>query len=342
MSTKQSAGKLSGTKRQRKSGQESTTKRVKTSANTEEVKNPEEVKLSKKASTVSNQETRKSSRKRNVVETYNLDVLIPKDSQIAIEAAKNPMLASKFDGTQDIKGWIMSEKLDGVRCLWDGETMRTRNGNLFYPPEFFVKDFPKDMILDGELFMDRGEFQKTVSVVRRQDKNDGWKDIKYLIFDGPAIKGDFETRLKVLKKKLDGNKSEYLQLHKHEVCKDEEHLQKEMKRVVSLGGEGMMIRDPKSKYEHRRTKTMLKVKEFHDDEATVIDHEKGTGRLENLMGAIVVKNKSGKTFKIGSGFTDKERAKPPKKGTVVTYRYFELTKDGIPRFPTFMRIHPGM
>lgn len=286
--------------------------------------------------------TRKSTRARTKIETYDLDVLIPKITDAPANKAMSPMLASKYDGTQDIKNWIMSEKLDGVRCVWDGEKMLTRNGNLFYPPDYFIKDFPKDMILDGELFIDRGEFQKTVSIVRRQDKGDGWKQIKYLVFDGPAISGVFSKRLKVLEETLSKIDSPYIKLHKHEVCKNPEHLEKEMKRITGLGGEGVMLRDPKSKYEHRRVKTMLKVKEFHDDEATVVGQEKGTGRLENLMGAIVVKNKAGKTFKVGSGFTDKERANPPKKGTVITYRYFELTKDGIPRFPTFMRVHPGM
>ena len=286
--------------------------------------------------------TRKSSRSKGKVATYDLDVLIPKAEDALEDLTKSPMLASKYDGTQDIKGWIMSEKLDGVRCLWDGTKMVTRNGNLFYPPDFFIKDFPKDIVLDGELFMDRGKFSETISVLRRQDKSDNWKKIKYLIFDSPSVKGPFTKRLKVLKEKLSGIKTSYLELHEHEVCKDEAHLQKEMKRVTSIKGEGMMIRDPKSKYEHRRVKTMLKVKEFHDAEATVIGHEKGTGRLEKLMGAVVVKNKEGKTFKVGSGFTDKERKSPPKKGTVITYRYFELTKDGIPRFPTYMRVHPGM
>lgn len=219
--------------------------------------------------------------------------------------------------------------------------MYSRNGHLFYPPDFFIKDFPKDVVLDGELFLDRGEFQKTVSIVRRQDKNDEWEKITYLIFDSPSMKGPFSKRLKDLETLFKDVKSKYVKLHKHEVCKNEEHLQKEMERVTGLKGEGMMIRDPKSKYEHRRVKTMLKVKEFHDDEATVIGHEKGTGRNEKVMGAIVVKNKSGVTFKVGSGFTDKERANPPKKGTVITYRYFELTKDGVPRFPTYMREHPG-
>ncbi|CAI2376162.1 unnamed protein product [Moneuplotes crassus] len=283
---------------------------------------------------------RRSTRSKNKVATYDLDVIIPKVT--APDVSSNPMLASKYDGTQDIKGWIMSEKLDGIRCIWDGENMKSRAGNKFYVPDFFIENFPKDMVLDGELFLERGEFQKTVSIVKKQDKSDRWKQIKYLVFDGPGIRGNFSMRLKVLEKKLSDVDSKYLELHKHEKCKDEKHLQEEMKRVVALGGEGMMIRDPKSKYEHRRVKTMLKVKEFHDDEATVIGSEKGTGRLERLMGALVVKNKAGKVFKVGSGFTDKERASPPKKGTTITYRYFELTKDGVPRFPTYMRVHPGM
>lgn len=59
----------------------------------------------------------------------------------------------------------MSEKLDGVRCVWTGEAMFTRNGNPFYPPAFFTEGLPKDVVLDGELFLERGEFQKAMSIV---------------------------------------------------------------------------------------------------------------------------------------------------------------------------------
>ena len=58
-------------------------------------------------------------------------------------------------------GWLMSEKLDGVRCYWNGKRMYTRNGKRF-------KDgLPKDLALDGELWTKRDDFQKTVSIVRR-------------------------------------------------------------------------------------------------------------------------------------------------------------------------------
>ena len=138
-------------------------------------------------------------------------------------------------------------------------------------------------------------------------------------------------------------KNPYLELHKHRKCLGQADLEEEMKKVTVVEGEGVMLRDPKSKYEYRRTETMLKVKEFHDDEATVIGHEKGTGKNEGVMGAIVCRNKAGIEFKVGSGFTDAERRKPPKKGSVITYRYFELNKKSQkPRFPTYVRPFAGM
>jgi DNA ligase-1 len=254
----------------------------------------------------------------------------------------SPMLASTYDGSQDINGWYMSEKLDGVRCIWNGNSLFSRNGNKFYPPDFFIEKFPKNLMLDGELFMDRNSFQDTVSIVKKQDQNDGWKKIKFLVFDGPEIKGKFIRRLEVLERELKNCSSPFLELHKLGICKGDEDLKEKMKEITSMKGEGVILRDPNSLYENRRTKTMLKVKEFHDAEAIVIAIHKGTGRLENLMGAIECVKNDGIVFRIGTGFSDNERRHPPKIGTVVTFRYFELTKDNVPRFPSFIRIHPGL
>ena len=65
------------------------------------------------------------------------------------------MLAEKFEGNIDPKGWYMSEKLDGVRCFWDGKNLYSRNGNIFYPPDWFKDLLPKDLALDGELWTKR-------------------------------------------------------------------------------------------------------------------------------------------------------------------------------------------
>jgi len=286
--------------------------------------------------------SKRQTRKKESISYKIDDILNAADSLKNQKKISSPMLASNYDGSQDIKGWYMSEKLDGVRSIWNGNSLISRNGNKFYPPDFFIENFPKNLILDGELFMDRNSFQDTVSIVKRQDQNDGWKKLKFIVFDGPEIKGNFKKRLLVLENELKNCSSIYLELHEQEICIGDHHLKKRMKEITDIKGEGIILRDPNSLYENRRTKTMLKVKEFHDAEAIVLDINKGTGRLENLMGAIECINKDGIKFRIGTGFSDKERKNPPKIGSVVTYRYFELTKDNVPRFPSFIRIHPGL
>ena len=78
------------------------------------------------------------------------------------------MLAKNYDKNKHkVDGWYASEKLDGVRCYWNGKEMYSRNGKLFYPPDFFKSALPKDIALDGELWTKRDDFQKTVSIVKR-------------------------------------------------------------------------------------------------------------------------------------------------------------------------------
>ena len=77
-----------------------------------------------------------------------------------------------------------------------------------------------------------------------------------------------------------------------------------MDSVLSEKGEGVMLKDPNSAYEFKRSNYLLKVKKFEDAEAKVYGHQQGTGRCEGMCGAILVREKDGTEFKIGSGFTD--------------------------------------
>ena len=100
-----------------------------------------------------------------------------------------------------------------------------------------------------------------------------------------------------------------------------------------------MLRDPASVYENKRSKSLLKVKTFHDDEAVVLGYKPGTGRCQGMVGALKCKNTHGVDFEVGSGLTDDMRRKPPKIGSKITYKYQEFNKDsGKPRFPTFLRV----
>jgi DNA ligase-1 len=247
------------------------------------------------------------------------------------------LLANPWDNDQDLTGWWMSEKLDGVRAYWDGKAFLSRLGNRYYAPDWFTKGLP-DFPLDGELWGGRKKFQRTVSIVRRQDQSDLWKEIAFLVFDAPAREEPFEERLELCRRALEERSPAYARFHEHQVCKGVGHLREELGRVEALGGEGLMLRKPGSRYEVGRSSTLLKVKSFFDAEALVVEHLPGTGKHEGRLGALLVELADGTRFSIGTGFSDKERKSPPKVGAVVTFRYQELSDGGVPRFPSYVGV----
>jgi DNA ligase 1 len=247
------------------------------------------------------------------------------------------LLAESWDNATDLTGWWMSEKLDGVRAYWDGKQFLSRQGNIYHAPDWFVEGLPT-VALDGELWIDRKKFQRTVSIVRRQDKSDLWKEVRFLIFDAPAATGGFEDRLAFLKDALAKNTAKFASQHAHERCKSLEALRAELARIEALAGEGLMLRQPGSKYVAGRSSTLLKVKTFHDAEAVVVGHQAGAGRHKGRMGALLVRLPNGTDFAIGTGFSDRERENPPTIGATVTFRYQELSDAGVPRFPSWVGV----
>lgn len=248
------------------------------------------------------------------------------------------LLAHSWDGQMDLSGWWMSEKLDGVRAYWDGKQFISRQGNVYLAPDWFVEDLPTDLHLDGELWLERKGFQRAVSIVRRQDRNNDWKQINFVVFDAPQIDDVFEARVAHIQQALDELRSRYTQAHLHVRCNSIEHLREELARVEALGGEGLMLRQPGSKYEVGRSFSLLKVKTFHDAEAKVLEHLPGTGRHKGRMGALSVEMSGGVRFSVGTGFSDAERESPPPVGSIITFRYQELSDRGVPRFPSFVRM----
>ena len=247
------------------------------------------------------------------------------------------LLAETWDNAADLAGWWMSEKLDGVRAYWDGRQFLSRLGNLFHAPDWFVAGLPP-VPLDGELWIGRKRFQRTVSIVRRQDKSDLWGEVRFLVFDAPAAGGAFEQRVAFVNESLGERQAKYAQPHDHQVCKDLDCLRAELARVEALGGEGLMLRQPSSRYEAGRSATLLKVKSFRDAEATVIGHQDGAGRHKGRLGALLVRLADGTVFSVGTGFSDRERAAPPPVGATVTFRYQELSEGGVPRFPSYVGV----
>lgn len=251
------------------------------------------------------------------------------------------LLAQTWDGESDLAGWWMSEKLDGVRAYWTGDRLVSRLGNPIHAPAWFTAGLPATP-LDGELWMARKRFQRTVGIVRRQDQPDAWKEIRYLIFDAPDDVNAFEHRVKRITQIVRDHQPPFAAALEHSCCVDTDHMRRELARVDALGGEGLMLRQPGSRYIGHRSSTLLKVKSFSDAEARVVGHEPGQGRHKGRLGALLCELPNGKRFAVGTGLSDAERACPPLIGSWITFRYQELTDGGVPRFPSYVGIRAGI
>jgi len=238
----------------------------------------------------------------------------------------------KNDPTQ----WLMSEKLDGMRCVWDGRALWSRNGKPIYAPQFFLQALPRNVCLDGELWLGRQQFQDLMSVVNGGAAGAGWSRVQFAIFDAPHAAGDFPTRLAVIRDTLRAAGTPRGMAHLLEQTRctgGAAQVYAELDAIIRQGGEGLMLRNPKAAYSGGRSKNLLKVKRTLDAEARVVGHDEGKGKHQGRLGALkCTMIPQGKSFKLGTGFTDAQRENPPAIGTIVTYKYQELTKGGVPRF----------
>jgi len=244
------------------------------------------------------------------------------------------LLAKNWAGS-DPAGWWLSEKLDGVRAAWDCRVLVTRTGQPIRAPQWFLDALPKSESLDGELWIGRGQFQRTVGLVRSHQGGEGWRSIRFAAFDAPLAAGAFEERQAALREAVAGGPAFVLPQRR---CEGHADLIAELGRVEQAGGEGVMLRQPGSAYERRRSGTLLKVKTFHDAEATVVGYDCGTGRNSATIGALVAQLPDGTEFRVSSGLTDAVRRSPPAVGSVFTFKYQEMTDGGVPRFPSFLRV----
>jgi len=247
-----------------------------------------------------------------------------------------PMLPQVYQGQVDVSGWLMSEKLDGVRGRWDGRFLWSKNGVRLRPPPDFTRDFPP-FALEGEIWGGRGTFERTAAIVQR-DGDDGWLGLRYAVFDVPDSEGGFTARLARAQQWFAGHPSSFAFVVAQIPVKDRTHLQQELARVEKLGGEGLVVRRPEALYVSGRSPDILKVKSRQDAEAVVIAHIPGQGKYQGVLGALLVELADGTRFRIGTGFSDAERRHPPAVGTVITFSYQGIFTSGIPRFPSYVRI----
>lgn len=246
------------------------------------------------------------------------------------------------DVIKDISKYAVSEKFDGVRGIWNGTDMLTKRGNRIEIPLCFrekLEAIPlKDgEFIEGELWSGYNSFETTSGIVRlKKPKCEDYGGIRYLIFNVRLVdSSDFLVDLERLHIPKCGE-SQMCVIPQIRVD-SAATLNEMLKNVLDKGGEGLIVRD---------NNIAFKLKAYNDAECEIVGYSQGKGRLENKVGAIVCKSladknhniKQGIIFRIGSGLSDNLRENPPKIGTIITYQFNGLNKNGIPKYARFKRI----
>jgi DNA ligase-1 len=249
-----------------------------------------------------------------------------------------PMLAGSLHAGIDVAGWLVSEKLDGVRARWDGRQLLTRAGNRIEAPAWFTAGWPAQAI-EGELWIGRGQFQQVSDLVRTlQPEASAWHRARLMAFDLPTSPQPFASRTRELRVLVEQVASPQLgriaQLH----FVDRAQLDTWLDAVTSGGGEGLMLHHASAHYRAGRTDQLLKYKRWDDAEARVVGYRPGKGKYAGMVGALLVRDAHGRRFALGSGLRDADRARPPAIGSRVTFRYNGLTAKGTPRFARYQRL----
>ena len=269
------------------------------------------------------------------------------------------MLAHKFDESRI--DWndrvFLQPKLDGVRCLFTKYGAFSRTGKRFMNVEhledslklFF--DAQPDAILDGELYNHKlkDDFEKIISLVRKQKPTDADKDnaqelVQFHLYDyidGPDK--SYEERYKMLAKYLGDYAWLFygIRIVQTNVLRHLDHAKFLHKRMLQHGYEGSIVRQ-NTPYKHGRSFGLMKMKDFNDTEATIIDFEPGKGKREGTLGKFIMLDSEGVKFGCppGKGYTHDHLKLMLKNvndyiGKVATFTYFQRTKAGSYRHPHF-------
>ena len=265
-----------------------------------------------------------------------------------------PMLANNFDDYQDkIQYPLYSDpKLDGVRCIIRSDGMWSRNGKLLTSaPHIFealkpLFDEYNDLILDGELFAEKEicDFNTIISCVRKtkptlDDLKLSKEFIKYYIYDIPSEDSLFVDRKKALNNLYLPECCVVVETIK---CNNLEELNIKYKEYLVKGYEGQMVRTNNT-YENKRSKYLLKRKQFVDDEFVIVGYVEGIGNLSGKIGTLIFNTKEGVEFNAAVNGTHEYLTELWVKrneliGKKATVKYFEKTVDGSLRFPKVINI----
>jgi DNA ligase 1 len=271
-----------------------------------------------------------------------------------------PMLAQKFDPKKNKEYPFFSQpKMDGLRCLVSRDVMQSRNGKTFVSSphiqealaEFFEEN--PDVVLDGEIYNHelKNNFEKIVSLARKtkpteEDIEESSNLIEYHVYDViTPEKMNFSARIEFLRNGLI-NISPFIKVVKTSVVHNLEEVNAKMAEYISMGYEGQMLRVDGVPYEHKRSKSLIKHKEFDDGEFTLAGIVEGIGNWAGMAKAAIIILEDGRSQESGmrGNFTDAKEIFENKEslyGTKVTVRYQGRTSDGKLRFPIVTHFWKG-
>lgn len=245
--------------------------------------------------------------------------------------------ATEWNSQLDPSLYLVSEKLDGVRAHWDGKMLRFRSGRQIAAPEWFIAGLPAQA-LDGELWLERKRFDRLSGTVRRAQAVDAqWRGVRYMLFDAPMADTPFEVRVQRVQTLVQRADVPWLVALEQTRLATSAGVQTRLQQVAAAGGEGLVLHRADALWQPGRSEAVRKLKLQPDDEASVVGHLAGKGKLEGQMGALLLEMPSGQRFALGTGFSAADRAHPPPIGAQVTYRYRDRTPNGLPKFASYLR-----
>ena len=282
------------------------------------------------------------------------------------------MLAKEFmkGGKVDPKGWLVSEKFDGYRACYnhDKKQFFSRQNKPFNAPQWFLDAMPPRLV-DGELWIGRNMFQEMGVVRKKVPIDEEWLHVTFQVYDMPHETGTFLERLKELIRIVKLTKNRWLRMRKdfpypfntidcpvivakQTIVKNDAHLDSMYQDIIQNGGEGIMLKDPNSPYEDKRSNYLLKYKPNFDAEAIIIGYKPGQGKYVGMLGGfscqqlinhdsyMSIDESEDHLFSI-SGMDDSIRKSYKDThpiGTIISYEHSGTTDKGKPRFPRYSRL----
>ena len=264
----------------------------------------------------------------------------------------DPMLAGDYTKVKvkPTNGYSQP-KLDGIRCIANSKGLWTRTGKpITSCPHIWeeVRDLLEsnpNVTLDGELYNHelKQDFNKIVSLVRKTkftdaDLAESQRLVQYHVYDihcssNPDV--TFSIRNVELEEYVTNSFEQYVHLVPTTFCYNQDELDELYSSYMTDGYEGQMIRLDE-KYENKRSKYLLKRKEFITEEFEVVSMEEGQGNWSGHTKRFILKLEDGREVGAGVRGNQEQLSKlweSQETPDWATLRYFDLTPDGIPRFP---------